>query len=194
MTITENLALPAQTAPTETLAVLGVDPGARWTAGVLRAGQAALYGWTIGPRSETGVRDRTALDDPDDMAAVGRYVARVIEQIDATLDIAEARGFSRVRIGVEMIRVPVGWRHGRKSAVSLVDWLMPRQIGVAVMAAYPNARLVLPASHGMQDRESYPAELRRRRPPGWGVNETPKHERDHERAAYDVAGAAALQP
>jgi hypothetical protein len=178
------------------LAVLGIDPGSRWTAGVLRYGPAALWGWTVGPRDERGVRYRYALDDPDDVAAVGRYLARIGEMIDATLDrAAEVHGLTRCRLAVETILVPVGYtRGGRRSAISIVDWLVPREVVVGLVAMYPDARLVRPDGHGRAAPDSYPVELRRRRPPGWPPNETPRGERDHERAAYDIAGVAAGLP
>lgn len=172
------------------LAVLGIDPGSRWTAGVLRAGDDAVYGWTAGPGSDDEAK---ALDDADDLAAVGRYVSRVMGQIETTLDLAEQRGFERVRLAVELTRVPIGWRNGRRTSISLVDWLVPRQVSVGILGAYPATRIVLADRHGRAEMDSYPAELRRRRPPGWGPNDSPRGERDHERAAYDIAGVAAGQ-
>lgn len=172
------------------LAVLGIDPGSRWTAGVLRVGDDAIYGWTVGPGSDDAAKQ---LDDPDDMAAVNRYVQRIIERIGETLVLAEERGYERRRMGVETVRVPIGWRNGRRTSISLVDWLVPRQVTAAILGAYPTTRLVLPDRHGRAELDSYPVELRRQRPPGWGRNDSRRGERDHERAAYDIAGVAARQ-
>ncbi|MEU8347862.1 hypothetical protein AB0C74_39710, partial [Spirillospora sp. NPDC048832] len=68
----------------EGLAVLGVDPGRRWTAGVLRRGDAALYGWTVGPVDVDGQPDAAAADDVHDVAAWGRYMRRVLDMVEAT--------------------------------------------------------------------------------------------------------------
>jgi hypothetical protein len=76
----------------------------------------------------------------------------------------------------------------------LVDWLVPREVTVAVAAAYPGALLVEPEDYGRRDRLQYPTELRRRRPLHWGPCEAPRGERDHERAAFDIAGAASALP
>lgn len=173
------------------LAVLGIDPGSRWTAGVLRVGDQAVTGWTVGPGSPT---DADALDDPDDVAAMGRYLARIMERVDETLVLAEDRGYEQRRMAVEVTKVPVGWRHGSRTKIQLPNWLIPRQVAIALQGAFPTVRLVLPDGHGRAPLDEYPVELRRRRPPGWGPNETTKGERDHERAAYDVAGVAAGMP
>lgn len=171
------------------LPVLGIDPGARWTAGVLRVGSTAVTGWTLGPTTADGRRDPAALDDPDDLEALARYVARVLERVDRTYEMAE-REVGPCRVAVEAIHVPVSHRHGKRSRISLVDWLTPRSVVVAVLTAY-DAVLIPPAGHGRGPLESYPAVLRRKRPEGW-INEAPRGERDHERAAWDVAGAGAL--
>lgn len=190
-TISGTLGVPTPVVPQQKQAVIGVDPGARWTAAVLRVGDAVVNGWTLGPVDTQGNPRADALDDPDDLAALGRYVSRIAEALDSLADQAE-REFGGFRIGVETIRLPVGYRHGKASNVSVSNWLTPRSVAVAVIALYPAARLVLPGQNG--SRDDYPAELRRRRPPGWGVNEAPRGERDHERSAYDVAGRAAAMP
>ncbi|WP_038843412.1 hypothetical protein [Salinispora arenicola] len=169
------------------VAVLGIDPGARWTAGVLRVGDAAVTGWTVGPGD-----DAARLADPDDVAAVAAYVARVTAQVEATMVLMA--DYPRRRLAVEMIRVPVGWRYGKRTSVRLTDWLVPRQVGVAIIGRWPTTRLIAPDRHGRRELADYPAELRRRRPPGWPPNEAPRGERDHERAAFDVAGVAARMP
>lgn len=176
----------------EALAVIGVDPGARWSAGVLRAGDAALWGWTLGPRND---RDQpTALSTVDDMESITRYADRVIAQIDDTIAHAESLGHKRIRIGVESVRRPTLYRSGQRVTIPLSDWVIPYALVMAIHGAYPDARLVPPARNGGRDRLSYPPELQRHRPPYWPANEARRGERDHERAAYDVAGAAAGLP
>ncbi|WP_157252793.1 hypothetical protein [Nonomuraea typhae] len=93
-------------------AVLGIDLGRRWTAAVVRAGDRALHGWTLGPRDARGAP--APLHDPYDLAAWARYHGRIRDAVDQTLH---------------------------------------------------------------------------RRPDHWGPCEARRGERDHERAAYDIAGA-----
>lgn len=167
-------------------ALIGIDPGSRWTAVVLRVGDDAVNGATVGPGD-----DVDALNDVDNMAAVGRYIARVLQRIDQLYDQAlKVSEVERVRVGVELVRVPVGWMHGRRSSIQLIDWLIPKQVTAAILGMYPDCRIVLPARHGRRELVDYPLSLQRRRPPDWAPNEAPRGERDHERAAYDIAGVA----
>ena len=172
------------------IAVLGIDPGRRWTAGVLRVGRDALHGWTLGPTDAAG-RPDAAADDVHDLAAFGRYMARVIDAIEDTMARAPAGG--RVALACEAV-VPPGGRR-----IALGDWLIPRQIVAALVAYDPRTVLVQPDAHGQARpvAEHYPPALwpaKGRlggRPASWGPCEARRGERDHERAAYDIAGAAA---
>lgn len=151
-------------------ATIGVDPGQKWTAAVLRVGDFAEHGWTVGPVNRNGLPDRAALDELVEYAA-------------------EKHG--AVRVGIEVPRVPIGWTPGAYSKFNrmrAVDWILPKQVAAAVLGAYPESRLVLPDHLGRRPASEYPRELRGARPPGWGPNEARKGERDHERAAYDIAG------
>lgn len=168
------------------LAVLGIDPGSRWTAGVLRVGDTPVYGWTLGPVDELGRPRPNALDKIDDVTAFARYMRRILGQITYTLDLADARGYTRKRLAVEGIRVPVSWR----TKVPLEDWLIPQTIARVVLVEHPLARVVWPDRHGKKPLHAYPAALRYRRPPNWGPCDNPRGERDHERSAYDIAGIA----
>lgn len=175
-----------------TLAVLGIDPGRRWTAGVLRVGTDAVYGWTLGPVDQGGRLDPAAVDDVDDVAAWGRYMRRLLDAIEATVDRYQGQG--PVHLACEVVVPP-----GRRSAIALADWLVPRQIVAALVAYDPHVVLVRPDAYGRARpvSEHYPPELwparggRGGRPPHWGPCEARRGERDHERAAYDIAGAAA---
>ncbi|GAA3029881.1 hypothetical protein [Actinokineospora globicatena] len=176
--------------------VVGVDPGQTWTAAVLRVGDTAVHGWTMGPIDARGELDRTAFNDEDDWVAFARYVAKLAEGLDALVDYAAER-WGRVRVGVEVPRVPVGLLPGAPAKyhrIPLRDWVMPRQVAAAVLGRYPTAVPVYPGGHGRHPTAGYPAELRGTRPPSWGINEARRGERDHERAAYDVAGEAARMP
>ncbi|WP_242911525.1 hypothetical protein [Actinomadura terrae] len=172
-------------------AVLGIDPGRRWTAGVLRVGADALYGWTVGPVDAHGRPSSAALDNVHDLAAWTRYMARVMDQIEASM--ARAPGGGRVTLAIEVVVPPLG----RK--IALADWLIPRQVMAAVLAYDPRTVLVPTGGHGRARplREHYPPPLwpakgsTGGRPADWGPNEARRSERDHERAAYDVAGVGA---
>lgn len=168
--------------------VLGINPGSRWTSAVVRLGDLPVTGWTIGPTTPEGYPDRTALNDPDDVEAQARYVARVLELVDATFD-AAAGQWGTCRVAVKSIDVPVSVRHGRRSPVQVVDWLIPRLVVLAVLSAYEG--VIIPASSVLRS-ETYPAALVGTRASEWGPNEAPQGERDHERLAYDVAGLGAL--
>lgn len=156
---------------------------------MLRVGSAAVTGWTLGPTTVDGRRDPAALEDPDDLEAVARYLSRVLGAIEVTVDRA-VRESGECLVAVEGIAVPVSHRHGRRSRISLVDWMTPRAVALTVLTVW-DAVLVPPGGHGRAPLDDYPAALRRRRPEDWGPCEAPRGERDHERAAWDVAGAAA---
>ena len=184
------------TALTPTLAVVGIDPGARWTAAVLRIGDHPVHGWTYGPVNRLGELDAAALDKPDDWAAFSRYAGRVLDALGQLVTEAEQH-HGAVRVAIEAINVPVGWLsvgHGRYNRLPLIDWLTPTRVVAAVIGAYPDARLVPPDKLGRRPTEDYPRELRGPRPADWGPGEARRGERDHERAAYDVAGLAATMP
>ena len=188
--------VPAVPEPATSLAVIGVDPGQTWTAAVLRVGDFAEHGWTMGPVDRFGQLERGALNEVDDWAAFSRYVDRLRRALDELVDYAVHR-YGAVRLGVEVPHVPIGWRPGSNkkfNALPMRDWVVPRQVTAAVLGAYPEARLVTPDGHGGRPAGEYPAEVRGSRPHGWGPNETPRRERDHERSAYDVAGIAATMP
>jgi len=186
-----------QPSSARTLAVIGIDPGARWTAAVLRTGDYASYGWTYGPVNRLGELDAAALSDPDDWAAFSRYAGRVLDALGQLVTEAEQHHGGAVRVAIEALHVPVGWKsvgHGRYNRLPLVDWLTPCRMVAAVLGAYPDARLVQPDQLGRRPAEDYPRELRGPRPANWGPCEARRGERDHERAAYDVAGLAAAMP
>lgn len=180
--------------PTGTVPTIGIDPGSKWTAAVLRVGNAAITGWTLGPVDRLGRPDRHALNNPDDWPAFSRYTNRLISHLEELVAYAEAV-YGAVRIAIEIAVVPSGWQPtgGGKNRLPLADVLLPRMIAAAVLGAFPDARLVPPDKYGSRAAE-VPAELRGRRPAHFGPNETPRGERDHEQAAWHVAGVGAEQP
>ncbi|HEX3781314.1 MAG TPA: hypothetical protein VHX38_16760 [Pseudonocardiaceae bacterium] len=178
------------------LPTIGVDPGQTWTAAVLRVGDTAVHGWTMGPVDRSGTVIRDALNEVDNWDAFALYTARLVEGLDELADYARTR-WGEVRIGIEVPGVPIGWRPGsppKFQRLPMRDWLIPRQVAAAVLGAYPQARLIRPDHLGRRPAHEYPADLRGARPPSWGPCEARKGERDHERAAYDVAGRAMVLP
>jgi hypothetical protein len=178
------------------LATIGVDPGQTWTAAVLRVGDAGVHGWTMGPVDRFGVVMRAALNEVDDWEAFGRYVARLVDGLVELADFAAAQ-YGEVRVGVEVPHVPSGFQPGssrKYQRMPLRDWVIPRQVAAAVLGQFPEAKVVRPDGHGARPASEYPKELRGTRPASWGPNETPRRERDHERAAFDVAGEAMRMP
>jgi hypothetical protein len=132
-------------------------------------------------------------------------MARLIDAIEATIDQHRAASGGRVHLACEMV-VPPGGR------IALADWLIPRQIVAGLLTFDPGLVQIKPDAHGKRhyDRDArgrlvrarpvsadYPPELwpakgaTGGRPATWGPNEARRAERDHERAAYDIAGAAA---
>jgi hypothetical protein len=182
------------------VAVLGIDPGRRWTAGVLRVGGEAVHGWTLGPVTEDGRPDPSAVDDvygPGALVAFGLYAARVLDAIEDTM--GRAPGGGRVMLACEIAEPRPGGR------IPLADWLVPRQLCAAIVAYDTRTVMIRPGGYGLAHKavrdgriqDHYPAALwpaRGRtggRPASWGPCEARRGERDHERAAYDIAGAAA---
>jgi hypothetical protein len=151
----------------------------------------------MGPVDKYGGIDRAALNEVDNWDAFRRYVDRLVDAMDSLVNYAEGK-YGRVRVAVEVPKVPIGYQQvngARKfQKLPLADWIIPRQVAAAIIGQYPDAKLVRPDGLGRRLADTYPKELRGTRPEGWGPNETPKRERDHERAAYDIAGVAAVMP
>lgn len=187
----------AQVPPMSSPPTIGVDPGQTWTAAVLRVGDSAVHGWTLGPVDRSGTVRRDALNDVDAWDAFGRYADRLITGLDELVEYARAR-WGEVRIGVEVPGVPIGWQdgggHPKFRRLPMRDWVVPRQVAASVLGAFPHARLIQPDHLGRRPAGEYPVELRGRSPSGWGPCEARNGERDHERAAYDVAGLAMVLP
>jgi hypothetical protein len=175
---------------------IGVDPGQTWTAAVLRIGEHADHGWTIGPVDKFGTVRRDALNQVDNWDHFALYVRRLREALDELVDYT-VRRFGEVRIAIEVPGVPVGYQPGsagKFQRLPMRDWVIPRQVAAAVVGAYPEAKVVRPDGYGQRPASQYPPELRGHRPPSWGINEARQGERDHERAAFDVAGAGMAMP
>jgi hypothetical protein len=124
---------------TSSLPVLGIDPGARWTACVLRFGEEAAAGWTLGPVAADGACDASAMNDVDDLVALTRYLRRVLDAVDETYAHAEREFGVTPRVAVEAMRVPIGWRNGRRTPIPMADWLIPQRVLAALARRIPRS-------------------------------------------------------
>jgi hypothetical protein len=150
----------------------------------------------MGPVDRSGTIRRDALNEVDAWEPFSLYAGRLVAGLDELVDYARAR-WGEVRIGVEVPGVPIGWQpssHPKFQQLPMRDWVVPRQVAAAVIGAFPRAKLIRPDRLGRRPAAEYPAELRGHCPPGWGPCEARNGERDHERAAYDVAGLAMALP
>src|SRR5262245_7966402 len=82
--------IPPATAPAVP-PTIGVDPGQTWTAAVLRVGDTAVHGWTMGPVDQAGTVRRDALNEVDAWDAFVRYAARLVAGLDELADYATTR-------------------------------------------------------------------------------------------------------
>lgn len=171
------------------LPAVGIDPGARWTGVVLRHGNDVVTGTTLGPTNGDGQPSLTALDDDAEtgLRARMRYVRGVVETVRALFTVSVEAGHGVPGVAVEAITPPRPKApHARRS------WLVPTAVMYGVVAAFPEARLVAAGPAGKS--EDYPRDLVGAPPAHWlayGGLTVPKRRRDHERAAFDVAGALA---
>ncbi|MGH8904052.1 MAG: hypothetical protein ACRDYA_20830 [Egibacteraceae bacterium] len=143
-------------------------------------------------------------DDPDpnavldDHEALRTYTDRITDHAVALWDtyypgkpirvVVEAT--NRPRKGGSFVRIPIR------------DWAIPQRITTAITTCFTGA-VLLPrqgvsgrhkAANGGtgNPRDYYPTSLIGARPRGWDVNEAPRGSRDHEHAAYTLAGLAEL--
>ena len=176
-----------------TTCAIGVDPGWRWTAGVLRVDDRAINGFTLGPVDLAGKPSRKA-NDGMDTAAMYAYTRRIGQYLDQLYDEAVELGYGRPLLGVEMPSAPGS---SKRYVTGLRAFLITDRVAYFSLGRYDgfpfpadgNGNRHYTAHGGNGDMaDYYPAELRRRRPSGWLRNEEPRTSRDHERAAYDIAG------
>jgi hypothetical protein len=172
---------------------IGVDPGERWSAAVLvDVDGNPVDGFTLGPIDDDGLMDRLANNELEP-ADVSRYARRFLDYLRPLYQQAhDLAAGGDVLVAVEKITRP------RRRDIPVRAWLIPWTVMHYVCGAYDDVNLVpcKGKNHGVRHqpsrggdgnmRAAYPAELGRRRPAGWGVNEHHRGARDHERAAYDV--------
>lgn len=184
---------------------LGVDPGERWVGLCVRVGLAVVDACTVElpPASDPGadrVRVERLLSRMDALADRHEADARVAAQMRG---VVLADGQSPWRVAVESATRPSAYLRGEKVPQRVnVYWSTAQALALyyAVLAAYPAAVIVAPDHHGKRHQASacgsgnalnyYPPELVRLRPHDF--TDSDAQDRDHERAAFDVAGVANL--
>jgi hypothetical protein len=174
---------------------LAFDPGSKFTAGLLREGADAVDAFTLALGYPEGP-DRNAV--LDDFEALRAYTDRITQ---AALDLWDAHYQAKpVRVVIEAHNRPR--KGGRYGNIPIRDWVIPRMVIAAVTSSFPGAVILPPQRAGGRHKPSnggtgkpadyYPAALIGRRPATWGPNEAHDHVRDHEQAAYTLAGLAEL--
>lgn len=180
---------------TNQIATIGVDPGERWTAGVLRIDDHAIDGFTLGPVDLFGRPFRQAHDDMDP-EILTIYTNRIGELLDKLDDKAQRLGYGRPWIGIEEATPPEG---AKRFYAAFRSWRITRDVAWFCKGYFaPRTRFVPADGNGERHKEKYggngrmqdyyPTELCRRRPSGWLPNEHDKTDRGHERSAFEVAG------
>jgi hypothetical protein len=203
-----------------TVATISCDPGSLWTAVLVRIGTAALDGATLGlldansqpltPLYRTLRGEalaafwRAFLDDHEALRATrDRVLDRIDHFWEKYLPQAREAGAEGFRVVVETATLAKRGNGGVPSRVPIRDWLLPRELVAAISGRFTDTAFIAPNGHGGRHlarnggtgraADYYPRELIGQSPPDWGPNEHPRHVRDHEQAAYTLAGEAELR-
>lgn len=150
--------------------VLGIDPGSRYTAVVVRDGDVVLHATTL-------VR-------PEKMNSTD-WALEVLVGVKVIL--AE---FPKVPLAVEGINPPTGFHRGQKATLNPRDILRAGIVLGAIVATWPDITIIPPGGNGSNHYSHYPACLIGRRPADLPGSTNSAGTRDHEQSAYDVAGKA----
>ena len=151
--------------------IVGVDPGGRQTGLVVRHGDQLL------------AADLVTRDGPETFPKAD-YLAEVVDAIGGLVVWAgqEAPDAGRPKVAVEGVVHPSG--HVRM--INAAGLLGTATVLGAVLAAWPSALVIPPASHGAGPRSAYPAQL-------WPPTEKRGAGRHrHVRSAWDIAEAGAF--
>jgi hypothetical protein len=174
--------------------MLAFDPGSKFTAGLLREGIYAINGFTLALAYPDDPDPNAVLDDHE---ALRVYTDRITQ---AGLDVWDSHLPDKpVRVVIEAANRPT--KVSRYGRVPLRDWVIPQRIMTAVTTCFPGAVILAPQHAGGRHKRSkggtgrpadyYPPNLIGPPPPGW-LTEEPERRRDHEQAAYTLAGLAQL--
>ena len=150
---------------------IGIDPGSRNTAIVIRDGDKVIL-------ASTYVRQ----GDLDPVA----YAFEVVDYFKTIRD-----DYPLLPIGLEGITDPKGFNRGKRAAINPKD-IIRTGVVVGAIAAVWRADIIMipPGGNGSQDISQYPASLQGRRPKTLLGNSHKAGTRRHEQSAFDVAGKA----
>lgn len=154
--------------------VVGIDPGSRCTALVIRDGETVIHATTV-------VRD-------GDQEAVP-YARLVAAALRIIVDDYSTR-FPHLIVGIEGISDPKGFHRGQRAAINPKDIIRTGVTAGALAVTFPDAIIVRPGNNGSMHTSQYPASLQGRRPKDLPGDSTGAGTRRHEQSAYDVAGKA----
>lgn len=153
--------------------VIGIDPGSRYSAIIVRDGDIVLYASTI-------VRDGN-----QEPIAYARHVVTCVKEV--------VKEFPDAIIGVESVTDPKGFKHGQRAALNPKDIVRTGVVAGAVAGVFENAFIVPPKNNGSKHLSHYPALLQGRHPKSLPGSSVGAGTRRHEQSAFDVAEKALLQ-
>lgn len=151
---------------------IGIDPGARYTGFVVRDGDVPIHASTITRPIE------------DDAVTYARYVVAILVPL-----VEEYKAlYPNLRIGIEGISDPKGFKHGKRASLDPKHIIRTGVTAGALAIAFPDAVIIPPGNNGSQHISQYPAELQGRRPASLAGDSNKAGTRSHEQSAYDIAG------
>lgn len=155
--------------------VVGIDPGSRSTALVIRDGETVIHATTI-----TREGNET-------------HVNYALDVVDAVVPIINGyrEKYPDLIIGIEGISDPKGFKGGQRAAINPKDIIRTGVTLGALVAIFRDAIIVAPGNNGSKHESQYPAELKGRRPKDLEGSSVGAGTRRHEQSAYDIAGKAA---
>jgi hypothetical protein len=151
---------------------VGIDPGSRYTACVIRDGDVVLHATTL-------VREGDQEPVP---------YARIICAILLEIVNDYKKKYPDLVIGVEGVTDPRGHVNGKASPLNPKDIVRTGVTAGALAMTFPDALIIKPSHNGSQDLSQYPDSIKGRRQkdlPGIFVG---AKTRKHEQSAYDIAG------
>lgn len=151
---------------------IGIDPGSRYTALVVRNGDVVIHATTV-----TRVGDQEPIP----------YARLVIDAL-APIVAEFIENFPDAVIGIEGVTDPKGFKHGKRAALNPKDIMRTGVTAGALAAVFPTAHIVRPGNNGSMHLSQYPSNLRGRRPTDLPGSSNGAGTRSHEQSAYDIAG------
>lgn len=150
---------------------IGIDPGSRYTALVVRDGDEVLHATTV---------KREGDQEPID------YARMVVEILVPIVRDFESR-YENVIVGIEGITDPKGFSNGRRAPINPKDIVRTGVTAGGLAVALMDAIVIPPGHNGSQHLSQYPDALKGRRPADLPGDSTGAGTRRHEQSAFDVA-------